>query len=344
MKKICLVISKYLHNNEIFNVNSKLNRDGIFNKYIQLRKEFLKFNCELSTSDINSIETSDAVLYFDMPKELPTRDKIDTSYLVLVESELIRPDNYQLKKHSYFKKIFTWHDGIVDDKKYYKLNFSHLFPSEINKELSNKKKLFTLIAGNKKSPIKSRDELYSKRVEAVRWFEKYHPEDFDLYGVGWGARRFEGPKLIRGLNRVPYLGSFYAICTGQVYPSYQGMVDNKKGVMERYKFSICYENVKNIPGYITEKIFDSFFAGCVPIYWGANNITDYIPATCFIDKRNFDTYEELYEYIVMISDESYMQYLENIEEFLCSQVSYQFTGKGFAEKVVSIISRGFDDN
>jgi hypothetical protein len=28
-------------------------------------------------------------------------------------------------------------------------------------------------------------ELYSKRVEAIKWFEKNHPEDFDFYGIGW---------------------------------------------------------------------------------------------------------------------------------------------------------------
>ena len=36
-----------------------------------------------------------------------------------------------------------------------------------------------------------------------------------------------------------------------------------------------------VKGYITEKIFDSFFAGVVPIYWGAENITDYVPKSLY---------------------------------------------------------------
>lgn len=339
MKKISLVISKYLQNNEIFNVDSKLNRDGIFDKYIKLREEFRKFNCDLSTNDINTIEISDVIIYFDTPKVLPTPDKISSSYLVLVESELIRPDNYELKNHAYFSKIFTWHDELVDNIKYFKLNFSHLFPQHINKDLSNKYKLCTLIAGNKRSPTKNVNELYSKRVDAIRWFEKYHRNDFDLYGVGWNKRRFEGIKIIRALNRVPYLGQLYANCTGHAYPSYQGKVDNKKAVMEKYKFSICYENAQNIPGYITEKIFDSFFAGCVPVYWGANNIKDYIPTECFIDKRDFNTYEDLYNYIATMNDENYMKYIENIESFLRSANSHQFTGQGFSETIAFHILR-----
>jgi len=121
------------------------------------------------------------------------------------------------------------------------------------------------------------------------------------------------------------------------YPSYKGKIKNKKEIMERYKFSICYENAKDIPGYITEKLFDSFFAGCVPVYWGANNITEYIPKNCFIDKRDYKTYEELYAFLNKMDDEEYMKYLINIENYLNSDDSFLFTGKGFAKELVSVI-------
>ncbi len=343
MKKICLVVPKYFQNNEIFNAESHLNRDDIFNKYIELRKEFEKYDCILSTNDINNIEESDAVIYFDMPKFLPKTNKIDHSYLVLTECELIRPDNYDREYHKSFDKIFTWQDDLVDNKKYFKLNFSHLFPLSINKKLSKKDKLCILIAGNKTSPIESDIELYSKRIEAIRWFETNHPESFDLYGVGWERRRFEGPRVLRALNRVPFLSEIYATLTGHTYPSYQGRVHNKKEVMEKYKFSICYENARNIPGYITEKIFDSFFSGCIPIYWGANNISDHVPDNCFIDRRNFSSYEELYNYITEMSDKLYMSYLNNIENYLTDSRSFQFTGRGFSETLVFNILRDAND-
>lgn len=337
MKKASLVISKYLQKNEIFNEDSELNRDFIFDKYINLRKEFSKFGVDLSTNDINTIEESAIIIYFDMPSVLPKPEKIDCSFLVLVESELIRPDNYALENHRYFNKVFTWHDELVDDVKYFKLNFSHRFPQAINQELTKKQKLCTLIAGNKRSPKDNQNELYSSRVDAIRWFENFYPENFDLYGVGWDTHRFHGPKLIRALNRVPYVGKVYLRLTGQVYPSYRGTVSNKKQTMERYKFSICYENAKNIPGYITEKIFDSFFAGCVPVYWGANNIADYVPPNCFIDKRKFATYEQLYNFLSTMSDELYLTYIDNIQRYLNSTKSHQFTGKGFGEKLAACI-------
>jgi len=324
---------KYLQNNVIFYEKSSLNRDNIFNNYVELKKEFKKYNYDLSTSDINKIEDSEIIIYFDMPKKLPSIDKIGNSYLILRESELIRPDNYNLEKHNFFSKIFTWHDQLTDNKKYFKLNFSHFFPKNINKDLSKKEKLCVLISGNKS--VNHPLELYSKRVEAIRWFEKKHITDFDLYGVGWEKYRFNGSKIINSLNRLPYFPQFFAKLINQTYPSYNGVVTNKREIMEKYKFSICYENAKDIPGYITEKIFDSFFAGCVPIYWGANNIFSHIPKGCFIDKRDFDSYEELYKFVRNMPDEKYMNYLINIEKYLSSDDGFLFTGKGFAKKFVS---------
>jgi hypothetical protein len=104
--------------------------------------------------------------------------------------------------------------------------------------------------------------------------------------------------------------------------------------LSQYKFSICYENARDIPGYITEKIFDCFFASCVPIYWGANNIEDYIPKDCFIDKKLFDTYESLYEYIKNMDDFIYLNYLDNIETFLKSNASYQFGIEFFSKTII----------
>lgn len=43
--------------------------------------------------------------------------------------------------------------------------------------------------------------------------------------------------------------------------------DDKVKYLSQFKFNICPENVST-PGYTTEKIFQSFDAGCIPIYYG----------------------------------------------------------------------------
>jgi hypothetical protein len=46
--------------------------------------------------------------------------------------------------------------------------------------------------------------------------------------------------------------------------------NSKYDFISKYKFNICPEN-SDAPGYVTEKLFHAIEAGCIPVYWGANN-------------------------------------------------------------------------
>ena len=52
--------------------------------------------------------------------------------------------------------------------------------------------------------------------------------------------------------------------------------DTKIDTLRRYKFCVAIEN-SEMPHYVSEKVYDAFVAGCVPIYFGAPNVLDYIP-------------------------------------------------------------------
>jgi hypothetical protein len=47
-------------------------------------------------------------------------------------------------------------------------------------------------------------------------------------------------------------------------------IQDKIKILNDYNFSICFEN-DLYPGYITEKVFDAWAAGTVPIWWGVDN-------------------------------------------------------------------------
>lgn len=98
----------------------------------------------------------------------------------------------------------------------------------------------------------------------------------------------------------------------------------------------------NIRGYITEKIHHCFFAGSVPIYWGASNITDYIPAHCFIDRRNFSTEQELYHALVHMPESEYENYIKNIENYLQSPQFLLFSSLHFVECLLKNIIPDYD--
>jgi len=338
LKRACLVVSdSFYWKNRIFDLTDSVsNRDNCLYPFWVLKTKFSSIGYDLSTQDIHSLDVSDVVIYNEMPTFIPSKHCIDKSYLCLFESELIRSDNWVEENYTYFRKVFTWHDDYVDNEKFIKTNFSFdlsdgylatLPPLETQKPF-----FCTLIAGNKR--VNHPLELYSKREEAIRWFEKNHPEQFHLYGVGWDSYRFSGPKLIRALNRIKPLTKLLATN----YPSYRGKVDRKIEVLSQYKYCICYENAKDIPGYITEKIFDCFFAGCVPIYWGASNIDSHIPSNCFIDKRKFATYELLYEYMTSLDGQQYKQYLLNARAFLSSQQAQAFSANVFAQTIIDYVS------
>ena len=331
MKKASIVVSEPYQKNKLFDLDDKvINRDNCMYPFYLLKKEFEINSINLSTQDINSLEDAEIVIYNDMPQELPKTKYINKSYLLIFESELIRSDNWDFDKHKYFHKIFTWKDDIIDNKKYFKFNFSQEIPNKINKNLENKDKLCTLIAGHKqnKHPL----ELYSKRIEAIRWFENNHQNDFDLYGIGWD--KFSSSN--KYINYIVYGFKLASLCSPK-YSSYKGKVNNKNNTLEKYKFTICYENGKDISGYITEKIFDCLFAGSIPIYWGANNILEHIPQNCFIDKKLFKNYEDLYHFIINMKDNTYLEYLENIEKFLNSDKIKQFSSESFAKVITKNI-------
>ena len=163
--------------------------------------------------------------------------------------------------------------------------------------------------------------------------ETKHIDEFDLYGFGWNLRTFTGIRPIRFLNRFNFLRKIFI----QKHPSYKGKVEKKQDTLSKYKFCFCFENSVDIPGYISEKIWDCFFAGVVPIYLGAPNVLNYIPDNTFIDYRKFNSYDDLYLFLKNISEKEYNQYIENIEKFLLSKQASIFSAEYFADKIIKEI-------
>jgi len=329
------------NNNRMFKYASSPIGDDLLYPFVYLYEFAKTKGIKVSTIDTEPLDSYDAIVFLDFPgfknkyfKKL-VRDKFENLYLLMFESKIVRADNWEMTNQKYFKKIFTWADDFVDNKKYFKINYAQKIQKNIYFNLNKKEKLCSMIAGNKMigHPL----ELYTERIKAICWFEQNHPEDFDLYGIGWDRYRFKG-KLSK-FNRLTALTRLLK----PKYLSYQGSVESKKETYERYKFAICYENARDIAGYITEKIFDCFFAGCVPIYWGAPNVTDHIPANTFIDRRDFKNYEELYKYIKNMPDKEYSGYLDAIKDFVQSDRIYPFSAEYFAETIVNQVSGIFYD-
>ena len=103
--------------------------------------------------------------------------------------------------------------------------------------------------------------------------------------------------------------------------------------MSQFDFSICFENIKNTKDYFTEKITDSMICGVIPVYYGCPNIDDYFPTNTFIDFRNFDSIENLFDCLLTMPEKKIFTYKKNIRSFLLSKKSYIYTGDYFAKVI-----------
>lgn len=274
-----------------------------------LREEIEKAGFTLKFSrDAADLQDVAAIISWDINQTILNNIinyPVNKNFLLTFEPPVIAPIYYHPELTRYFGNIYTLIDDLVDNQRYFKI---HCLPRRLDRinPIPNfsEKKLCTLINSNKTSSRP--DELYSERRKAIDFFNK--TADFDLYGYGW-----------KGI------------------PCWKGVVidDEKLHTLKMYKFCICFENMKNQRGYVSEKIIECLVGGCIPVYFGATNILDYVPKECWIDFRQFHSYQELYDFMKTMDSATYKSYLEAAERFLQSSHIECFSAECTAKKIVN---------
>lgn len=108
------------------------------------------------------------------------------------------------------------------------------------------------------------------------------------------------------------LSSYKTVASGGKFANnIGGPVADKMDFIRQYKFNIAFEN-SNVPGYTTEKIFDAFAAGTVPIYWGNPDVYIDVNPDAFINIQKFPSIHKAIEYIALVDNDQtlYKKYLE----------------------------------
>ena len=327
-----------IRNGRIFHEHNLGANEYAVMKYNKLYQYAKLKGVKLVTLDNIDIEEVDCILLSDIPKPHVLKEIVKTNkkiFLIHEECEVVTGNPLSNIDFSLFEKVFTWADDLVlKSEKFVKYNtYSFIENREIFKT-HNKLFFLTLIASNKKSTHHL--ELYSERLKVISWYEKNNPELFDLYGHAWdeyifplnnNSLRYFNSKRLRSIRKI----------FAPKRSSWKGRVAVKKDTLSKYKFSLAFDNAKGINGYILEKIFDVFFAGTVPIYYGAPNIDQHIPDNCYIDYTKFNSIDSLHKFLTNMDDECYMEYLLNIENFLQSEKVYKFSDEYFTETVISHI-------
>ena len=283
-------------------------------------------------------------------RTIARRPGVIASAFFAFESPVITPIQYSeiptLQK--YFKRIFTFTDAEALAPFLQEPLQSELFhlpqPNDsVNDALwrLGDRKFIVMINHNKLPAVYWR-ELYTERMRAVQYFARWN--EIDLYGQGWDGPSYQigwgwlpgsVQKMRRELHRqwqrvrpVPLLKAARRV--------YKGSVLSKLEALSNYTFCLCFENVV-LKGWVTEKIFDCFMVGTIPIYWGATDVETFVPADCFIDMRQFEGYGELRSYLKSLDRKSIEQFRENGRAYLSSAQFQPFTKQAFVDIMARLV-------
>lgn len=320
IKATLFVESKNFKSNQIFG-SKYFDEKGLSeNGFVKLKEELKQLGIDISTQDINNENDSIFVIYFDV---IPYKIINQNSYLILMESESIKPNNWQINRHHNFRKIFTWNNDLVDNHRYIKINFFN--DLKILSEVKLKSKNLVQISANKFSRLKN--ELYFERKKIIKWHEKNHFK-FDFYGYNWDI-------YLCGIRILDFFLKKIRIPVN--YSNYRGSVKNKFQVLNNYNFSYCLENFDNHNGYITEKIIDCFKTLTIPIYKGHSANYLEFPRDTFILYDDFDSLEDLNKHITNLSNSQILCYQNNIKKFITSNSAFKFSNEFFVEQLIKNI-------
>lgn len=313
--------------NKLFDPLSQWNRDDHLGPFHRLHSYLTKHRISVNTADFmlqgKIVAESNHYYSFGILRcysELKKSGNVQLKSFVIMEPPLIAPKLYNALPNltENFENVYlhnTVGDGYslrgVDQSKLRKLYWPQPYLGVVEKYWSNADRLNRVVVINGNHKPKGRiAELYSKRIEAMSKLAELNA--VDLYGRGWNRW------WSRSSLWLPYW-----LNRKKLMSIYQGACASKYETLSRYRFCLCFENMQ-MTGYVTEKLFDSLYAGTIPLYLGAPDITSLIPAEAYIDCRKFTSWEEMWREISCMPDSQVEAIREAGRAFLNSKEFLQY--------------------
>ena len=287
-------------------------------------------------------EKTQAGVFFECPKEDDQdldwcRQNGIPTLLVITENMFLQPHLSYEKIKPWFDKILTYWDLEVGGDRVeflpYALDFARGIQFLSKLDDSPRPLLLGMIASWKKSSMPG--DLYRKRnllaIEAAKILRK----EMAIWGAGWKHFDVFPYKWQRTIaKRSRFLSKLlFDWPNRSVRGPLPGGEEVKWRTLAQCDFCLCMENNKELSGYITEKIFNAFFAGCVPCYQGDPEVTRWIPANTFVCMEGIKTGAELVRRLQSISKEEIRGYRERGRRFLESSQSRIFDSPAWVAKV-----------
>lgn len=308
--------------------NAALNRDDALVPYARVREAHQALGRKVQTADYlmqqePGVEVNDyySLGVLDNFNALRHRTDVRLRAFVVLEPPVVDPGLYKALPEltAAFERVYVHNvhgDGYslkgVDVSRLRKLYWPQPRRDVIEQHWGNRERMHRIVVINGNHvPRRVPNELYSKRIEAMAAMAQTGA--VDLYGRGW-AKWWS-----RASMWWPYWKHRSALMS-----IYKGACASKYEVLGKYQFSLCFENMA-MQGYVTEKIFDCFYAGTIPLYWGASDIKDLIPEETYIDCRKFSSWDAMLCHVESVTEEEISRMREKGRAFVQGRASLKYS-------------------
>lgn len=94
---------------------------------------------------------------------------------------------------------------------------------------------------------------------------------------------------------------------------------NKIDLLKNFRYNLCFENSVH-EGYVTEKLFDAKFAGCIPLYYGDVKYSEIdFNKKCFLNRLDFSDNADFLKQVKLL-EENNDAFIEKANEPLFSKI------------------------
>lgn len=318
--------------NELFEYRDRGAREGDRPGYAALGERFDAAGDTIATVDRLPPADADVCLFVDMDfrylHDCLSADDPPALVYLMREPPSVNPINVPRNLLRYapaFDRILTWNDDLAESVEKCVKYVVPTYRLDRRDDAAPFEERTLLINVSKRKFSDYPDELYSERERVIQYYDRHHPDDFTLYGWYWNT------------NPRPVDVLYYRQLFPAKYGTYRGRVDDKLAAYHDHRFAVAFENTTGLRGYVTEKLFDCMRAGIVPVYWGADNVTEYVPEDTFVDYREFLDPAALHEYLAGVDRDEFRAYLDAADRFL-SDGFEQFSPERFAETVHATVT------
>lgn len=247
--------------------------------------------------------------------------------LILWEPASVMPWQYKLENYSRFNLVIPmskWRAEKLGIQQY-AFHPYDADPSKIASPFSVRSGKIIMINAAKFSAGKS--SLYGLRRETSKILHREF-QGYDLFGADWDMNKStEIRKRIAALRnsinaREGISVREFTSLLWYRYPEHRGFVKDKFEILSEYQLSLVIENDID---WITEKVFDSIFAGCIPVYVGPVLIREFRKLENCLIRCEPDA-RSIINRLKNLSDSELLEKKYAIFDFI---QNYDFSEKGF---------------